>query len=66
MINLQSVHTTFGAFDKTRLTRLNDVLKEAKRLNIDATRFEGMDLDVRFGTYLSEYVTSELSKKGVT
>ena len=55
------INTIAGPFDRARLARLKDTIKDEDR---DSTvKFEGQDLLVSFGNYLVEFVEMELGKR---
>lgn len=56
-----TVHTIFGHFDQARLDRLRETIK-GEEPDTDL-KFEGADLNVKFGQYLAEHVETELSKR---
>lgn len=56
----EHVGTIWGPFDKARADSLRRTLEEAQTANLSETKFEGSDLDVRFGGYLLEFVDQHL------
>jgi hypothetical protein len=55
------VQTIAGAFDRKRLDALKETIKDQDRESV--VMFEGNELLVSFGTYLAEYVETELGKR---
>lgn len=55
------IHTQAGPFDRKRLARLQETLKDQDRDSV--VMFEGQELLVSYGKYLAEYVEMELGKR---
>lgn len=57
----QPVQTTYGEFDRERLSRLKEAIDGKDRDTIVV--FDGSDLLVGFGKYLAEYVEMQFTAR---
>lgn len=60
--NEKSVQTIAGSFNRTRLSLLQQTIKDHDKE--DVVMFEGNELLVSFGRYLAEFVEGELGNRG--